>query len=267
MYTPLQSLFIKGSAGDPLPVVWDALEMKGTRFLRGQLALVCAGPGVGKSAMILTYALKAAVPTLYFSADSDAFTQLSRALSILTGWNMDRTTRMVRNGDLGDAKDEFADIPIRFNYAASPSLDQIEASVRSYEEVYGDFPHLVVIDNITNVRTGGQDNDDDPFSGLEALMDYLHDMARSTGACVVGLHHVTGSYNDANKPIPLSGVKGQIARVPELVLTLHKLTEEIGPDVLCVSTVKNRAGKADPSGSDFVQLEFSGDTMQIRDVK
>jgi hypothetical protein len=264
MYTPLQSLFIKGNAGDPLPQVWQTLETKGTRFLRGQLALICAGPGVGKSAFILSYALKAKVPTLYLSADSDAFTQLSRSLSILTGWPLERTTDMVRAGDLGEAKEEFADIPIRFNYSASPNLDQIEASVRAYEEVYGDYPSLVVIDNVTNVRTGG-DNDDDPFSGLESLMDYLHDMARSTAACVVGLHHVTGGYNDADKPIPLSGVKGQIARVPEMVLTLHKMTDDFGPDLLCVSTVKNRGGKADPSGNDYVALAFQGDNMQIKD--
>jgi hypothetical protein len=266
MFTLAQSLFIKGAAGNPLPKVWDSLDMRGTRFLRGQLALVCAGPGVGKSALILTYALKAKVPTLYFSADSDAFTQLSRSLSVLTGERMDTSVRMVRAGELGEAGELFSDIPIRFNYAASPSLDQIELSMRSYEEVYGDFPALVIIDNVTNVRTGG-DNDDDPFSGLEALMDYLHDMARSTGACVVGLHHVTGGYNDADRPIPLSGVKGQIARVPEMVLTLHKQTEEFGTDFLCVSTVKNRGGKADPSGSEYVSLTFNGDTMQIKDEK
>lgn len=264
MYTMKQSLFIKGSAGDPLPVVWESLDVRGTRFLRGQLALICAGPGVGKSALVLNYALKAKVPTLYFSADSDAFTQLSRSLSVLTGWPLERTTQMVRAGDLGDSAEELSDIPIRFNYSASPNLTQIADSMRSYEEVYGDFPALVVIDNVTNVRTGSE-SDDDPFSGLEALMDELHTMARFTGACVIGLHHVTGGYNDADRPIPLSGVKGQIARVPEMVLTLHKITEDLGPDGLCVSTVKNRAGKADPSGSDFVELEFSGDTMQIKD--
>lgn len=265
MYTMRQSLFIKGNAGDPLPTVWKSLENRGTRFLRGQLCLVCAGPGVGKSALILNYALKAKVPTLYFSADSDAFTQLSRSLSIVTGEPMDKTTKMVRDGDLGSADKEFGDIPIRFNYSASPTLTQIEASMRSYEEVYGDYPALVVVDNITNVRTGG-DHDDDPFSGLEALLDELHVMARFTGACVIGLHHVTGTYNDADRPIPLSGVKGQVARVPELVLTLHKVIESFGPDSLRVSTVKNRGGKSDPSGSEFVALDFVGDTMQITEV-
>jgi hypothetical protein len=91
-------------------------------------------------------------------------------------------------------------------------------------------------------------------------------MARFTGACVIGLHHVTGTYNDADRPIPLSGVKGQVARVPELVLTLHKVIEQFGPDSLRVSTVKNRGGKSDPSGSEFVSLDFVGDTMQITEV-
>ena len=261
-----QSLYIKGTAGDPLPTVWKSLENRGARFLRGQLCLVCAGPGVGKSAFILNYALKAKVPTLYLSADSDAFTQLSRSMSILTGWEMSKSAAMVRDGELGEADQLFDGIPIRFNYSASPNLKQIESSMRSYDEVYGDYPALVVVDNVTNVRTGG-DNDDDPFSGLEALMDELHVMARMTGACVIGLHHVTGGYNDADRPIPLSGVKGQIARVPEMVLTLHKVAQEFGPDSLRVSTVKNRGGRSDPSGTEFVELDFSGDTMTIKEHK
>lgn len=203
------------------------------------------------------------VPTLYFSADSDAYTQLTRSLSIITGWSAEKSAEAVRTGDLGDVEEEFRDIPIRFNYNASPSLDQIESTMMAYDEVYGDFPDLVIIDNVTNVRTGGED--DDPFSGLEALADYFHDMGRSTGAHVSGLHHVTGGYNDADKPIPLSGVKGQITRVPEMVLTLHRVSEGFGSDSLRVSTVKNRGGKADPSGLDYAELEFVGDSMQIRD--
>jgi replicative DNA helicase len=263
MYTPLQSLYIKGHAGDPLPTVFESLDAKGSRFLRGQLCLVCAGPGTGKSAFVLTYALKAGIPTLYFSADSDAFTQLSRSLSILTGCSMEQAAKAVRDGDLGDAAEALAGIPIRFNYSASPTLDQIETSMMSYEEVYGDFPALVVIDNVTNVRGGGED--DDPFSGLESLMDYLHGMARTTSACVIGLHHVTGTYNDADKAIPLSGVKGQISRVPEMILTLHRVADDFAEE-LRVSTVKNRGGKSDPSGADYVPLLFAGDTMQIRDL-
>ena len=226
---------------------------------------MCAGPGTGKSAFVLAYALKSKVPTMYFSADSDAFTQLSRSLSILTGWSLERSTRAVREQNIeeGVAK-ELDQIPIRFNFKASPSLDLIESSLMSYCALYEDYPALIVVDNITNVRTDGGDSDD-PFSGLEALMDYLHEMARETGSCVVGLHHVTGQHNNGNSPIPLGGIKGQIGRVPEMILTLHRVSDGFGPDSLNVSTVKNRGGKSDPSGKDFASLEFVGETMQIKD--
>lgn len=244
--------------------MFDSLEAKGTKFLRGQLALIAAGPGTGKSAFVLTLALKAKVPTMYFSADSDAFTQLTRSISILTGTTLTQAARSVLNDDLDEVSEAFNGIPIRFNYNASPSLDDLELSMMSYEEVYGDFPALVVVDNITNLR-GGTEDDDDPFAGLEAMLDYLHTMARATGACVIGLHHVTGPYNDSDKPIPLSGVKGQVGRVPELILTLRRQGSEFGPDTLYVATVKQRGGKSDPSGNDAAELEFIGDTMQIRD--
>ena len=134
----------------------------------------------------------------------------------------------------------------------------------AYEEVYGDYPALTIVDNITNVRSGGL-NDEDPFAGLEVTLEYLHDMARQTGSCVVVLHHVTGPFNDSDKPIPLSGVKGQIGRVPELILTMHRVPSQYGTDVLNVSIVKNRGGVQDPSGRDFVSLDFDGAMMQIKD--
>ncbi|WP_458682262.1 DnaB-like helicase C-terminal domain-containing protein [Prescottella equi] len=246
--------------------MFQSLEDSGTRFLRGQLVLVAAGPGTGKSAFALTLAMKAKVPALYFSADSDAFIQLTRMVSIATGKRIEESTQDVIAGDLGDAAHTLERLPIRFNYSASPSLDQIEDSMKAYDEVYGDFPALVVIDNITNLRSGGE-ADDDPFSGLESLLDYLHDMARQTGACVVGLHHVTGPYNDSNKPIPLSGIKGQVGRVPEVVLTLYREASDYGSDTLHVSTVKQRGGKADASGESTTELEFVGDRMRIADFE
>lgn len=264
MFTALQSMRVKGSAGDPLPVVFESLDKTGTRLLRGQLVLVCAAPGTGKSAFVLTYAAKARTSTLYFSADSDAFTQLTRLISILGGWTLEESARAVRNEELGEAEGFIKNLPIRFSYNASPSLDQIEDSMKAYIQLTGDYPGLVVVDNITNVRTGV--DDDEPFSGLEALMDYLHDMARRTDACVIGLHHVTGPYNDGNKPIPLGGIKNQIGRVPEVVLTLHKGGSTVGPETINVSTVKNRSGRMDPSGESCIALEFDGDTMTIQDL-
>ena len=255
---------MKGSSGEPLPTVWESLDAEGTRFLRGQLALVAAGPGVGKSAFVLSYALRSRVSCLYFSADSDAFVQLSRALAILGGVNMTDASSMVLSSDFDRIRALVGDVPIRFNYNPSPTLDTITQQVHAYEELHGDFPELIVVDNALDVVMEGADADQS--QSLDALMAWLHELARTTEACVVVLHHVTGPYNDANQPIPLSGVKGQIGRVPELILTLHKQLGEFGsPDLLNVSTVKNRGQKADPTGQSFVSLSFDGYRMSIQD--
>lgn len=255
MYSLAQSVRIKGSAGEPLPTPWNTLE---TRLHRGQLALVAAGPGTGKSAFVLNYALKTQVPCLYFSADSDAFVQTTRALAICAEQTMAQAADTVLNHPETVAQ-HFAGLNIRFSYESSPNLDHIEQQMMAYEELFGEFPELVVIDNALDVQTG--DAEEGQSQSLDGLMSWLHDMARKTAACVIVLHHVTGPFNDANQPIPLSGVKGQVGRVPEVILTLHKGDEY----ELNVSTVKNRNGKADPSGQTYATLGFDGNSMNVTD--
>lgn len=270
--TAFQSIDQRGSAGDPLPTAFKTLAAKGTHILRGQLALIVAAPGGAKSAFTLAYALKGRIPTMYFSADSDSFTQATRMLSMELGWPLEKSKQAVRDGRLPaetltwDVSPDNPDgIPIRLNYSAQPTLDTIKNGLEAYAEVFNEYPALVVIDNITNVVTGVAANDEDPFGGLEVLMDYLHEVARETGAAVVGLHHVKGDYNDGDKPIPLSGIKGQIGRVPELILSLHRVPSTYGGDSLRVSTLKNRAGVADSSGRSYAELSFEGRTMTIKD--
>lgn len=264
MLSLTQSASVRGSAGEPLPPVWEALEERGTRFLRGQLALVAAGPGTGKSAFVLNYALKSGVCCLYFSADSDAFVQLSRALAIMGDMGMTDAVALARSGAYTTIDSVVGNAPVRFSYDPSPSLAHIETQVHAYEELFGDYPELIVIDNALDVVI--EDAEFDQSQTLDSLMGWLHDMARKTEACVVVLHHVTGPYNDAKCPIPLSGVKGQIGRVPELILTLHRGDMALdGSFDLHVSTVKNRGQRADPSGMDYAELSFHGDKMNITD--
>lgn len=268
MFSLVQSKRVRGSAGEPIESPFKSLESKDIRFVRGQLVLVAAGPGTGKSAFTLTLALKSRRPTVYFSADSDPFVQLSRAISVSTGWSIEKSSNAVRDDNIDeDAIRELRNAPIRFDYKANPSPDSIELTLKAYDEVYGDFPELVIVDNVTNV-VGLSMYDDDPFAGLEGLMDYLADMARKTQACVVGLHHVTGAYNNGDIPIPLSGIKGQIARVPGMVLTAYKESDH--PDLgvrLMVAGVKNRNGFADSTGTSGVPLAFDGERMQITDIE
>jgi len=266
IWTLNQSAGIRGSAGEPIPVPWKAFDDLDIRLRQGQLVLIAAGPGIGKSAMTLTMVLKALVPTLMYSADSDAFTQLSRAIANLGDMKVSTAAEMILQERVTDEiKDSLRDIPLLIDYDSSPTPHDIEEILMAYYELCNEFPKLVVVDNITNVVTDASDSGD-PFSGLEALMDYLHDMARTTAACVIGLHHVKGEHSSGTKPIPIDGVKGQIHRVPEMVLTMFKKPLQDGRWILCVSPVKNRGGKADPTGETYAELEFIGETMSVIDV-
>lgn len=265
MYSITQARRIRGAAGDPLPTVFKSFDDYNIIFRRGQLCLICAGPGTGKSALALSQAVKSRVSTLYMSADSDAFTQVSRSFSIHAGLTMNETEKYARGEEvlpstLEKAKDLNA-LPIRFNFLAAPTLANIERSMEAFDELYGEYPALTVVDNITNVRNGTEDNAENPFGGLEVFLDYANEMARETQSCVIGLHHVNGPYNDSNKPIPMSGIKGQIGRVPQMILTMHRS----GPGTVGVSPVKNRGQKADTTGKWFCELDFDGATMTFSD--
>ena len=85
MQTLLQSTLGTRGAGAPsLPQAIDAFREYDFRMTRGNIVLFASGPGTGKSLLAMTIALKARVTTLYVSADSDEFTQTTRALSIET---------------------------------------------------------------------------------------------------------------------------------------------------------------------------------------
>lgn len=261
MYSPAQIHRARGAAGDPLPVVWHAL--KEHPFRRGQLALISAGPGTGKSAFTLNYAIKAAVPALYFSADSDSFTQHGRMIAIATGRTLKEAFQVIRDET---PIPEIDRLPVQWSFDASPTIEAIEDEVAAYTEVYGMTPDLIVVDNISNVRA--EVAEDSATGALDSVMEHLHVMSRRMGSCVVGLHHVTSTYNNGDKCIPLNGVKSQVTDKPELVFTLAKkpADEWNSMDTLMVAPVKNRAGKPDPSGNSAINLAFDGERMQIGDI-
>ncbi|MER6102384.1 AAA family ATPase [Streptomyces sp. NPDC001832] len=258
---------VKGAAGEPLPSPFRGLARHEVEFRRGEFSLIAAGPGTGKSLFALNLALYGNIPVMYYSADSNAATQLTRATAILTGDNVKDVKRKLLADDFEEYTAYLAKRWwLRFNYEARPTLSVIETDLRAYFEVFGMFPHLIVVDNITNVDAGAVGDAESFTFGLEAMCEFMSDMARYTGAHVLSLHHVTGEYSDGLQPIPLSGVKGKIGRIPNVILTMHKETDEMDGTILHVSDVKNREGFADPSGQTFSSYEFNSKNMQLTDV-
>ncbi|MFJ2114158.1 AAA family ATPase [Streptomyces sp. NPDC087850] len=262
-----QSVHERGAAGEPISHTLSALSRLEVEFRRGEFSVVCAGPGTGKSLLAANLAVGKNFPVLYFSADSSPTTQVSRATSIITG----EDSKTVKNAFLSGNFERYESALgarwwIRYNFSSRPTLEEIERDLLCYKEIYGPFPHLIAVDNITNVDTGDPRDSESYSFGLESLCEYLADMARVTGAHVLGMHHVTGEHSDGLAPIPLSGVKGKIGRVPALILTIHKEIDGMNSRILHISPVKNREGFEDSSGGTFVSFRLNRANLRLEAV-
>jgi hypothetical protein len=222
--------------------------------------MIAAAPNVGKSMLALIYVIKAQVPTLFFSADTDTATVMMRAAAHLSGHSQVMveqnltSNRHYYDKHLGNLDN------IQFVFDSSPSLDDIELEIKAYVELFGVPPELVVIDNLMNVAA----ESDNEWAGLRSIMVELHDMARKTEACVMVLHHVSEQteYSKTTEPPHRRSIHGKVSQLPALILTL-------GFDpynkILKVAAVKNRFGPHTADGSDHVGLFVNYELCQISD--
>ena len=245
----------------PLPDVWANLKAKEIKFRRGQVCMVAAAPNAGKSMFALIYAIRAQVPTLFFSADTDTTTVMMRAAAHISGHSQVTVeANLATNTHYYDQHfEKFGHI--KWVFDSSPSIDDLELEIRAYVELYGQPPELIVIDNLMNV-TAETDNE---WAGLRAIMMELHDMARKTEACVLVLHHVSeqSEYGSPTKPPHRRAIHGKVSQLPALILTLGYDPAEA---TLRVAAVKNRFGPHTADASDWAALLVNYAACQIGDA-
>jgi replicative DNA helicase len=262
LYTIVRAKGDAGKTGEPLPTLFKTFAANTVHFRRGQFTLISAAPGVGKSALSMALALHARVPTFYFSADTDPQTMFIRCAANVSGWSTSDIEHAMENGKTSAIEAQLDGFDhLRWDFTASVSIDDLEAELKAFAITYGAWPELIVVDNISNVVPEAGEGASS-YQALETVTEYLHELARETGACVVGLHHVKGESNDGNQPVPLSQIKGQIGRVPEMILTLHRIGED-GSRQMGVSVVKNRTGRADASGQMILYLDADMSRMRL----
>lgn len=241
---------------------WPQLRGAGAFVRRGQLTLVAAPPGTGKSLFAQALAHRGddngTVPsTLYFSADSDAGTFAQRAGAIATGYQLSDIQQLISDGN-----DEAIDAAIaaqtghmRMDYTSNVSDQDMLDEIDAYAEIFGKYPDLIVMDNLSNLSVDGAENE---FHGLQENCFFLHDIARQTNAAVITLHHVAGEFEGGDKPIPLSGLRGKVSKTPELIFTMIRSGE-----LMNVSVVKNRSGRAHADGSNAIGIPVDLSRMRL----
>jgi KaiC/GvpD/RAD55 family RecA-like ATPase len=249
--------------GTPLFSPFQVLNKNEVFLRKGQLTLITAAPGTGKSAVVQAMLQRGSEDgrvnqTLYYSADTDESTMWVRAAAIATGFETSDIERAVREGTFAgyEAEVRASTRHMDMVYGSSPSGEEILQEFEAYAVKYGVYPEVFVMDNLANCYAG----EGDEFAALQGNCDFLHSLARDTKAAIITLHHTTGEYTNGDKPIPRSGIRGKIDKTPETILTLHRTGEQ-----LWVSPVKNRTGKADPRATwnlplyaDLSRMHFQG---------
>ena len=231
---------------DPLPEILPVLTTKGIVFEPGQMAMIVAQPNGGKSMVSLWYSVKAMIPTLYFSADTDKRTTLYRASAIKTGIDFDDIKDMMGTSGQDIIDDAILDITqagIQFDFTPKPTLRDIDLESQAYIEVYGMSPKMLILDNLLNV-----DNDAGDFNGLVEILGDLHALAREMDCAMVVLHHVNESTSKPEYPASRSSIRGKVAQYPEIILSLAMLPEE---GQMRIAMVKHRHKPPSPDGSNY----------------
>lgn len=225
--------------GVKLPTAWDSWDRAGIHFRRGLLYMVVAAPNVGKTTLMTAYLARAqrrdpSFRALVLSMDQDPDTTCERAIASVTGWTVDEAEQRYAERD-PDALEALGRLGgIHYMFPSSPDLREISERALALGESLGQFPDMIILDNLGNIEHDGAEAE-----GQRLLMRELQDLATGTGAAVVALHHAIGEYEDGDKCIPLSGVSNKLGKMPSMLLTLY---QGWGAGVLNVYVAKNRQG-------------------------
>lgn len=251
--------------GVPIVTPFKAFRNNGIHFRRGELSMIASPPGLGKSILSQSIVQRGddigmVQPTLYVSADSSPATVWERSAAMATGYRMSDVQRLVEenNTQYLDAEVQKATRHIRYVFNNTLGLGDLEDELNAYATIYGAWPEIIVLDNISNIMAGDGENE---FRDIGDALQGAREIAGQTGAAVIALHHVGGTYDNGDMAIPLGGIRGKASKPQALILTLF----QAGPQVLGVSVVKNRSGKSDPSGKFFVQLGTDLERAAISD--
>lgn len=251
-----QALQAGEQSGSPLPNLWPSLVARGAQIRRGEVTMIAAPSGAGKSMFALSTVLRIGRPTLYLSADTSAHTAAVRLAAMVTGATQESCEQNMQIP--GWADDVLAGTThIRWSFEGAPTLDVIDMELAAYEEVFGRCPEAVVLDNLMDSSEG-----DDEWGGIRQTNKELRWLARQTEAAFIVLHHTNESERDSEGAPPRWRIQGRDTRPMAVIFTLGQVNEGTA---LQVAVVKSRGGLMDPAARDPITFAFDPSRAWIGD--
>ena len=258
MKTLFRSVGKPDMGGEPLPPVFETFARNNIAFRRGEVSMIAGIPGAGKSTLALALALRMQQPTLYVCADTNAHTMAMRIFSMIQGVSQ-KDAEFVLDKQPDVARERLQSTGhIFWCFDPNPSLEDVSQEVHAFEEMMGEPPALIVIDNLVDMTGGGLEQ----FSAMQETLQAFKMFARENNAAGVGLHHTKESFQ-GDPCQPLSATQGMVNQTPAVILTVGQTTN----GMLGVAAVKNRYGKADRTGGSPVWLSFNPEYMYIADTR
>lgn len=258
MKTLFRSVGKTDLGGEPLPPVFETFAKNNIIFRRGEVSMIAGIPGAGKSTLALALALRMRQPTLYICADTNAHTMAMRLYSMITGVSQNDSEKALTQTPEVVKQKLQATNHIFWSFESTPSLEDMNQEVNAFEEMWGEPPAIIVVDNLIDMTGGGGEQ----FAAMQETLQAFKMFARENNAALIVLHHTKESYT--GEPCqPLSATQGMVNQTPAVILTIGQTTN----GMLGVAPVKNRYGKADRTGNTFVFLQFNPEFMYIADLE
>lgn len=241
----------KAATTEPLPSL-EALKYltnDGVVVRRGELVMITAIPNVGKSLFSLYWIAALNLPTLCFSADNSAHTTMTRYLAYANQLDRRAVEEDLDDPELGDVletsyMESLRDSNIEFCFDGSLTMDDITQELSAYVELYDEWPEVIVVDNLINVE-GTSDH-----QGQNGILSELHWLARTSGATVFVLHHMSqaserpGKNPDPTMPRGSNFVQNKVTHYPDLVLSVA--TDSLA-GLFRIAAIKVRGDANDPA--------------------
>lgn len=226
---------------------------------RANVHMLAGQAGTFKTMVALNMVANMGVDTVYMSNDSDDTTVMSRLLGMATARPTTETEEWL---DEASGRVEYASrmlarySHVKWDFANSPSLDDIWHQLYAHVELHGVYPELLVVDIAMNVAH----NEGDEWATLRAIMREMQSLARETEAAVLVVHHA--SEGATTKPCPARrDIMGKGSIREALMVTIG--TNDVGE--LYAAAVKNRFGRANRDAKDHFQMGIDPATSRVYD--
>ena len=214
----------------------------------GEMSMIAARSGAGKSSAGLFYALKSGLKTLYFSGDMSAF---QASVKLACAVRHEDIETVVSKLDSSERQGILEQLPTNIMLVFGEiTFAGINRHLDAYVELYNEYPELIVIDNLMDI-----DGCQGDYTAQTDAMQWLHVLNRDIGSAVWVMAHASDKgergRNSPHEPPPRAEIKNGLSEKPETVLSvaLNPHTNEMN-----VAIVKQRLGASDPSGRQYVGI-------------